>query len=109
MKKANCCSAALAAILFLVGAVCFAEVPGEAIYKTRCQSCHGAAGTPSAAMTKATGVKPVFDPAIRKLTAAQMFASTKNGKGKMRPVTGLTDAEIRQSVNFYRGLLKPRP
>jgi mono/diheme cytochrome c family protein len=109
MKRTSCRSAALAAILFLAGAVCFAEVPGETIYKARCQSCHGATGTPSAAIAKATGVKPVSDPAIRKLTASQMFASTKNGKGKMRPVTGLTDADIRQSVSFYRGLLKQRP
>jgi mono/diheme cytochrome c family protein len=97
----------LAVAVLLVSAVCFAESPGEATYKARCQSCHGATGTPSAGMTKMTGVKPVSDPAIRKLTAAQMFASTKNGKGKMKPFTGLSDAEIRDAVNFYRGLLTP--
>lgn len=98
---------ALAVTMFLASAVCFAESPGEAVYKARCQSCHGATGTPSAGMTRATGVKPVSDPAIRKLTAAQMFASTKNGKGRMKPVAGLTDAQIRDSVSFYRGLPNP--
>jgi mono/diheme cytochrome c family protein len=92
--------------VLLASAMCFAESPGEATYKARCQNCHGATGTPSAGMTRATGVKPVSDPAIRKLTTAQMFASTKNGKGKMKPVTGLTDAEIREAVNFYRSFLK---
>jgi mono/diheme cytochrome c family protein len=99
----------LTAAVFLASAVCFAESPGEATYKARCQSCHGATGTPSAGMTRATGVKPVSDPAMKKLTAAQMFASTKNGKGKMKPVTGLTDAQIRESVNFYRSFLTPQP
>jgi len=50
------------------------------------------------------GILPVSDPAIRKLTADQMFAAVKNGKGKMKPVAGLTDAQIKDAVTFYRGL-----
>ena len=109
MRRAIRSHLALAVAVLLASAVCFAESPGEAVYKARCQNCHGVTGTPSAGMTKATGVKPVSDPAIRKLTAAQMFASTKNGKGKMKPFTGLTDAQIRDAVSFYRGFLNPRP
>jgi len=105
VRKAVRSHLALAAAMSLASAVCFAESPGEAVYKAKCQNCHGATGTPSAAMTRMTGVKPISDPAIRKLTAAQMFASTRNGKGKMRPVAGLTDAEIRDAVSFYRGFL----
>jgi hypothetical protein len=55
-------------------------------------------------MAKAMGILPVSDPAIRKLTADQMFAAVKNGKGKMKPVAGLTDAQIKDTVAFYRGL-----
>ena len=84
--------------------VCFAQSGGEATYKAKCQMCHGATGTPSAGMAKATGIKPVSDPDIRKLTADQMFAAVKNGKGKMKPATGLTDAQIKDAVAFYRGL-----
>jgi len=94
----------LAAMIALASAVGFAQSGGGATYKAKCQMCHGASGTPSPAMAKAMGVKPVSDPEIKKLTVDQMIATVKNGKGKMKPVTGLTDAQIKESVTYYRGL-----
>jgi mono/diheme cytochrome c family protein len=94
----------LAAVVLLAGAVGFAQSAGEATYKAKCQMCHGAAGTPSPAMAKAMGIKPVSDPDIKKLSADQMAAAVKSGKGKMKPVAGLTDAQIKDAVAFYRGL-----
>jgi mono/diheme cytochrome c family protein len=94
----------LAVVVSLASAVCFAQSGGEATYKAKCAMCHGPAGIPSAGMAKAMGILPVSDPAIRKLTADQMFAAVKNGKGKMKPVAGLTDAQIKDAVTFYRGL-----
>ena len=73
-------------------------------YKAKCQSCHGSAGTPNPGIAKMMGVKPVSDPDIKKLTVDQMIASVKNGKGKMKPVAGLTDAQIKDAVTYYRGL-----
>jgi cytochrome c553 len=55
-------------------------------------------------MAKSMGIKAASDPAIKALTAAQEFAAVKNGKGKMHPVAGLTDAQIKDVVAFYRGL-----
>ena len=94
----------LAAVVCLAGAVSFAQSGGEATYKAKCAMCHGPAGVPSAGMAKVMGIKPVSDPAIRKLTAAEMFTAVKSGKGKMKPVAGLTDAQIKDTVAFYRGL-----
>jgi mono/diheme cytochrome c family protein len=94
----------LAAVVLLAGAVGFAQSSGEATYKAKCQSCHGSAGIPSPGIAKMMGVKPNSDPDIQKLTADQMFASVKNGKGKMKPVAGLTDAQIKDAVAFYHGL-----
>lgn len=94
----------LAAVVSLAGAMSFAQSAGEATYKAKCAMCHGATGTPSAGMAKAMGVKPASDPAIKKLTAAEMFTAVKSGKGKMKPVAGLTDAQIKDAVAFYRGL-----
>ena len=88
----------------LVSAVCFAQSSGQATYKAKCQMCHGATGTPSAGMAKMMSIKPVSDPAVKALTADQMFTAVKNGKGKMKPVTGLTDRQIKDAVTFYRGL-----
>jgi len=94
----------LAVVVALAGAVGFAQSSGGATYKAKCQMCHGPTGTPSAGMAKAMGVKPVSDPDIQKLTADQMFTAVKNGKGKMKPVAGLTDAQIKDSVAYYRSL-----
>lgn len=97
--------AVLAVVVSSTGAVGFAQSAGEATYKAKCQMCHGpngAAETPTAKMLK---VKPLSDPEISKLTADQMFASVKNGKGKMQPFKDkLTDAQIKEAVAFYRGL-----
>jgi mono/diheme cytochrome c family protein len=94
----------LAAVVSLAGAACFAQSPAEANYKSKCQACHGATGTPSIGMAKAMGIKPNTDPAIKSLTADQMFAAVKNGKGRMKAVVGLTDAQIKDVVAYYRGL-----
>jgi mono/diheme cytochrome c family protein len=95
----------LAAAISLAGAVGFAQSSGEAIYKAKCQMCHGATGaadTPTAKMLK---VKPLADPAIKALTAAQMAEVVKNGKGKMPSYKDkLTDAQIKDGVTYYRGL-----
>jgi len=95
----------LALLISLGCAVGFAQSAGEATYKAKCQSCHGAAGTPSPAMAKMMSIKAVSDPDIKKLTADQMFDSVKNGKGKMQPFKDkLTDDQIKDSVAYYRTL-----
>jgi mono/diheme cytochrome c family protein len=93
----------LAVAIALAGTVGFAQ-SGEATYKAKCQMCHGASGTPNAGMAKAMGIKAASDPDIAKLSDAQMAAAVKDGKGKMKPVAGLTDAQIKDVVAFYRGL-----
>jgi mono/diheme cytochrome c family protein len=95
----------MALAILLAGTMSFAQSGGEATYKAKCAMCHGATGaaeTPTAKMMK---VKPLSDPEIKKLTGDQMFASVKNGKGKMQPFASkLTDAQIKDVVVFYRGL-----
>jgi mono/diheme cytochrome c family protein len=96
----------LAAAVLLAGAVGFAQ-SGEATYKAKCQSCHGAAGVPSPAMAKAMGVKPATDPAVKSKTEAQMIATTTNGAGKMPAYKGkLTDAQIKEAVAYFRTFAK---
>jgi mono/diheme cytochrome c family protein len=96
---------ALAALASLAGAASQAQSPGQATYTSKCQMCHGATGaadTPTAKMLK---VLPLADPEIKKLTADDMFASVKNGKGKMQPFKDkLTDAQIKDAVAYYRSL-----
>jgi mono/diheme cytochrome c family protein len=93
----------LAVAISLAGTLAFAD-SGEATYKAKCVTCHGSAGTPSPGIAKMMGVKPVSDPAMKALTVAEMTAAVKNGKGKMKPVAGLTDAQIKDVVTYFRSL-----
>jgi mono/diheme cytochrome c family protein len=93
----------LAAAVTLAGTLAFAD-SGEATYKAKCSTCHGPAGTPSAGMAKMMGIKAVSDPSMKALSVADMTAAVKNGKGKMKPIAGLTDAQIKDVVTYFRSL-----
>ena len=93
----------LTAAVSLAGSVAFAD-SGEATYKAKCSSCHGATGTPSPGMAKMMGVKPVSDPSVKAMTAPEMEAIVKNGKGKMKPIAGLSDAQTKDVVTYFRSL-----
>jgi mono/diheme cytochrome c family protein len=92
----------LAVALLLAGAMSFAQ-DGAALYKSKCAMCHGPAGTPSAGMAS-YGVKPVSDPSMKALTVDQIAAAVKNGKGKMKPVAGLTDEQVKAVSAFFKAL-----
>jgi mono/diheme cytochrome c family protein len=94
----------LAAAIALASSVGFAQSAGEATYKTKCAACHGATGTPSAGMAKAMGIKSTSDPDMKKLTVAEISTVIKSGKGKMKPVAGLSDEQIKDVAAFYKGL-----
>lgn len=93
----------LTAALSLAGTLAFAD-SGEATYKAKCSTCHGSAGTPSPGIAKMMGVKPVSDPSMKSLTAAEVTAAIKNGKGKMKPIAGLTDGQIKDVVTYFKTL-----
>lgn len=94
----------LAVVFSMASAVGFAQSGGEAIYKAKCATCHGAAGTPSAGMAKMMGIKAASDADIQKLSVDQIATAVKDGKGKMKPIAGLTDAQIKDVSTFYKGL-----
>jgi cytochrome c6 len=97
----------LALVVSLVGVVGFAQSSGEAIYKAKCQSCHGATGMADTTVGKALKVKPVTNPEVKKASEAAMIEATKNGMGKMQPYKGkLTEAEIKGAVDHFRSLIK---
>ena len=97
----------VAMIAASTGTAAVAQNSGADIYKAKCQSCHGAEGTPNPGIAKAMGVKPVIDPSIKSLSEAQMITDTTNGKAKMPAFKGkLTDAQIKASVDYFRSLAK---
>jgi cytochrome c6 len=96
--------AVLALAICLSGITGFAQSSGDAIYKAKCASCHGATGTPSPGMAKMMGIKPASDPDMKKLTVEQIETAVKNGKGKMKPVSGLSDAQVRAVAEYFKSL-----
>lgn len=104
MKKTIRSLAVLAAVVCMAGSMSFAEDAGAATYKAKCAMCHGATGTPNPGMAKMMGIKPASDPEIKKLSTEQMIAAVKNGKGKMKAIAGLDDAQIKDAVAYFRTL-----
>ncbi|MGC1463986.1 MAG: cytochrome c [Terracidiphilus sp.] len=93
----------LTAAVSLASTLAFAD-SGEATYKAKCSTCHGSTGTPSPGIAKMMGVKPASDPSVKSMTVAEMIAVVKDGKGKMKPVAGLTDPQIKDVVTYFRTL-----
>jgi mono/diheme cytochrome c family protein len=103
MKKLLRSQIVLAAAVSLAGAMCFAQ-SGAATYKSRCAMCHGATGTPSAGMAKMMGIKPASDPSMKRLSVAQIEATIKGGKGKMKAIGGLNDAQAKAVAEYFKTL-----
>lgn len=92
--------------LSMTGAFSFAQ-SGAAIYKAKCQSCHGATGMADTPVAKVMKIKPVTDPSVKKMSEAEMIKATENGMGKMQPFKGkISDAQIKESVAYFRSFMK---
>ena len=104
MMKSIRSQVVLAVVVCMASAVGFAQSGGEATYKAKCASCHGATGTPNAGMANMMGIKAASDPDIQKLSVDQIVTAIKDGKGKMKPIAGLTDPQIKDVATFYKGL-----
>jgi mono/diheme cytochrome c family protein len=90
----------------MTGVMGFAQA-GQATYKAKCQSCHGADGTPNPGIAKMMGVKPASDPTVKAHSEDEMIAITTNGKNKMPAFKGkLSDDEIKSSVEYFRTFVK---
>ena len=76
-----------------------------ALYKSKCQMCHGADGKGDTAVGKKMGVKDFHDPEVAKASDAELIKITEDGKGKMPAYKGkLTDDQIKSLVKYIRSL-----
>jgi cytochrome c6 len=85
----------IVAAVMMMSVAAFAADSGADLYKTKCQGCHGADGTPSAMATK-MGAKSLKDPSVAKKSVNKMPAY----KGK------LTDDQIKAVASFMKSLAK---
>jgi mono/diheme cytochrome c family protein len=93
----------IAAIAALSSTAVFAAdaAAGKAVYDKSCKSCHGASGTPNAGMAKAMGIK---DFKTTDFSDADIKTAVTAGKGKMKPVAGVTGASLDNVAAYVKSL-----
>ena len=90
--------------LLLAASLPAAADDAAALYKSKCQMCHGADGKGSPAGQK-MGVRDFHAPEVAKESDADLIKITKEGKNKMPKFEGkLTDDQIKELIKFIRGL-----
>jgi cytochrome c6 len=90
--------------ILLATAVPAAAADAGALYKSKCQVCHGADGKGTPAGQK-LGVKDFQSPEVAKQSDADLMKTTKEGKGKMPKYDGkLTDDQIEELIKHIRSL-----
>jgi cytochrome c6 len=94
----------MAVALLLAAALPAAADDAAALYKSKCQVCHGADGKGSPTGLK-MGAKDFQSPEVAKQSDADLIKVTKEGKGKMPKYDGkLTDDQIKQLIKYIRSL-----
>ena len=75
---------------------------GKAIYATKCRSCHGAdgEGNPSIAKMMKVELKPLGS------STADVKKVVSEGQGKMKPVAGVSGADLDNVVAYVHSLKK---
>jgi len=97
----------LGAAILMVCTGGFAQSPAEALYKAKCQNCHGSDGMTHSGVSQSMKVKPVNDPDVKKLSEPEMIEIVRRGSGRMQPYKGeLTDAQIKGAVQYFRSFIK---
>jgi mono/diheme cytochrome c family protein len=81
---------------------------GGAAYDKSCKSCHGADGTPNAAVAKMMKVdmKDLKSADVQSKSDADIKKIITEGQGKMKPVTAVTGAAVDNVIAYVRSLKK---
>jgi mono/diheme cytochrome c family protein len=77
---------------------------GKILYLAKCKACHGAEGTPSPAIAKAMGIKPMSDPAVQAKSDDALKGVVTKGEGKMKPIAGIAGADLDNVIAAVRGM-----
>ena len=93
--------------LFLMTAPAHSQGGGEAVYKAKCASCHGADGVGATPAGKATKARDFCSDEVKKETDEEWTSIIVKGKNKMPSYDKkLTDTEVKDVVAYIRGLCK---
>lgn len=104
--KIHICILSAAAAILLAAPSAFADA--KAVYTKNCANCHGADGKGDTKMGKKLKIKDM-SVEQKKLSDAKIAQAIKegaseNGKVRMKPAKGLSDADIQDLVKYVRTL-----
>jgi cytochrome c6 len=86
-----------------------AQTSGQSIYKSKCQTCHGATGAADTPTGKALKAIPFADPEVAKMSDAALMDIIENGKGPMPAFKGtLQSQQIKAVISYIHTLEKTR-
>ena len=80
----------------------------KAVYDKACRSCHGADGTPNAAIAKSMKVemKHLGSPEVQASSDDALKKAITDGQGKMKPVKSVSAKAVDDVVAYMRTLKK---
>lgn len=94
-----------AALALAASSVAYAQDDQAAVYKSKCQVCHGPDGKGDTPAGKKLGAKDFHAPEVAKMSDQELFDITKKGKDKMPGYEGkLTDDQIKSLIKYIRSL-----
>jgi mono/diheme cytochrome c family protein len=81
---------------------------GKAVFDKKCRVCHGPEGEGNPGMAKALKIefKALGSADVQKMSDADLKKVITGGMGKMKPVSGLSDADVDNVVAHLRTLKK---
>jgi len=92
-------------LIAVLGTCAFGQDDPGALYKSKCQVCHGADGKGDTPAGKKLGTKDFHSPEVAKMSDAELFEITKKGKDKMPSYDKkLTDDQIKALIKYIRSL-----
>jgi mono/diheme cytochrome c family protein len=95
----------IAGLLAAIGYAADAKA-GEAIYSKSCKSCHGADGTPNAAVAKMMKVemKDLKSADVQAMSEGDIKKVVTEGKGKMKPVKTVSGSGVDDVAAYVHGM-----
>jgi mono/diheme cytochrome c family protein len=99
---------ATTSLIVFVGLAYAGASEGKELYTAKCQACHGPNGEGKPAIAKMYGVTlpPLASKEVQAKSDADLKKVILSGKGKMKPVAGVTEKQAGDIVAFLR-TLKP--
>lgn len=84
---------------------------GKSVYANKCMICHGADGEGKTGYAKALNLQPaqLGSDDVQKKTDAELKKIINEGsRGKMKPVKGLSDADIANVIAYVRATFRKK-